>query len=74
MPNPASKTLGTKAPAAATASEKTEKEKKKSHYMECKFEAKKKDARIGPLLKTQFNASQLYGAISDRLNARKVYP
>ena len=53
------KTLVTKAAAATTASEKTEKEKNTSCYVECRFKARKQGAKIGP-------PSQLYAAISNQ--------
>ena len=64
---PVSKKLAAKAAAAAAAdeAEKTE-PAKKSRHVERKFEARKQDAKIDPLLETQFGAGRLYAAISSR--------
>ena len=64
---PVSKKLAAKAAAAAAAdeAEKTE-PTKKSRHVERKFEARKEDAKIDPLLETQFGAGRLYAAISSR--------
>jgi len=64
---PVSKKLAAKAAAAAATAEgeKTEPEKK-SRHLERKFEARKKDAKIDPLLETQFGAGRLYAAVSSR--------
>ena len=64
---PVSKELAAKAAAAAAADEagKTE-PMKKSRHVERKFEARKQDAKIDPLLETQFGAGRLYAAISSR--------
>jgi len=61
---PVSKKLAAKA--AAGAEGKTEEEKKRSHHMERKLEARKKDSKLDPLLETQFGAGRLYAAISSR--------
>ncbi len=64
---PVSKKLAAKAAAAATTSEKPEEEeKKKSRCVERKIEARKQDAKIDPLLETQFGAGRLYAVISSR--------
>ncbi|KAI0358755.1 40S ribosomal protein S8 [Trametes cingulata] len=41
-------------------------EKKLSHHVQRKLEERKKDAKIDPLLETQFAAGRLYAAISSR--------
>ena len=63
---PVSKKLAAKAAAAAAASETVEEEKKKSRHVERKLEARKKDAKVDPLLETQFGAGRLYAAVSSR--------
>ena len=63
---PVSKKLAAKAAAAAAASENPEEEKKKSHHVERKLEARKNDAKLDPLLETQFGAGRLYASISSR--------
>jgi len=63
---PVSKKLAAKAAAAATADEGEKAEVKKSRHVERKIEARKKDAKIDPLLETQFGAGRLYAAISSR--------
>ncbi|KAI0743721.1 ribosomal protein S8e [Daedaleopsis nitida] len=52
---------GAKKDAAAEAEEK-----KQSHHVERKLEERKKDAKIDPLLETQFAAGRLYASISSR--------
>jgi small subunit ribosomal protein S8e len=63
---PVSKKLAAKAAAAAAASEKVEEEKKKSRHVERKLEARKTDAKVDPLLETQFGAGRLYASVSSR--------
>jgi len=64
---PVSKKLAAKAAAAAAAAEgETTEPTKKSRHVERKFEARKQDAKIDPLLETQFGAGRLYAAISSR--------
>ncbi|GBE81327.1 40S ribosomal protein S8 [Sparassis latifolia] len=46
--------------------EATQEEKKLSHHVERKFEERKKDAKIDPMLDSQFAAGRLYACISSR--------
>ncbi|KAJ2966956.1 hypothetical protein NUW54_g13654 [Trametes sanguinea] len=54
---------GAKKDAAAT---ETEEEKKLSNHVQRKLEERKKDAKIDPLLESQFAAGRLYASISSR--------
>ncbi|CDO76014.1 hypothetical protein BN946_scf184665.g6 [Trametes cinnabarina] len=48
------------------APQETEEEKKLSNHVQRKLEERKKDAKIDPLLESQFAAGRLYAAISSR--------
>ncbi|TFK54085.1 40S ribosomal protein S8 [Heliocybe sulcata] len=50
----------------AKTTETTEEEKKKSNHVQRKIESNRKDAKIDPLLESQFGAGRLYAAISSR--------
>lgn len=56
---------GSKAAAAPAAGESTE-EKKLSNHAQRNLNAKKKEAKVDPLLDGQFAAGRLYAAISSR--------
>jgi small subunit ribosomal protein S8e len=54
------------AAAAAAAATDDEEKKKLSNHAQRKLDDRKKDAKIDPLLETQFAAGRLYAAISSR--------
>ena len=55
-----------KAQAQAQATEGTTEPAKKSNHVQRILEQRKKDAKIDPLLESQFGAGRLYAAISSR--------
>ncbi|CCA77127.1 probable RPS8A-ribosomal protein S8.e [Serendipita indica DSM 11827] len=52
--------------AAAAPTETTEEKKPQSELTKKKYEERKKDAKLDPLLETQFGAGRLYAVISSR--------
>ena len=57
---------GAKAAAAAPTGEGETEEKKQSNHAKRKYEERQKDAKVDPLLDSQFAAGRLYAAISSR--------